>query len=77
MTSPSVTRVPVLAREPDLAAGEQIVEPAGVGAVAEAEQNAGRDPAVSEGAAQQGEGGDPIPPPTRIAPAAPGASRLG
>ena len=48
----------VLAGEPDLAAGEEVVEAAGVLAIAESEQDPGRDGALGEGSPQERERGD-------------------
>ena len=53
--------VAVLAREPDLAAGEEVVDAAGVLAVAEPEQDPGRDAAVGELAAEDRQRSDPDP----------------
>ena len=53
-----VAGVAVLAGEAHLAAGEEVVEAARVGLVAEAEQDAGGDVALGEAAAQQRQRGD-------------------
>jgi hypothetical protein len=62
----------VVAREPDLAAGEEVVEAAGVPAVTESEQQTSRDGAIRESSAEERERGDPDPAADEDRPCGPG-----